>query len=272
MLKNIPKKIFILLLIISIVIFTYHKLFRFEKGQLEEIASQISYPILKFSAQIGDSIKERSTKKETILSLEQKLSEIQKQNEDLIAENTKLKSMLNFDYLTKELIEFQKRYNLNNAVLSKILIKNFGSNEQYFIIDKGTKDHIEESMIAIYKNQIIGRVSEVYENYSKILLVSDFNCKISAYAKESKAPGICQGINQKNKCELAYVSQTNTLTMDDLVISSGHGLIFPEGFSIGKIVDIKTKDLCLVAQLESLINFESIDYCLLIDRKIKNNS
>jgi len=267
MIIKILKKLLVLIVLIPIGIFTYRQAVNFQKSDLEDTASKIAYPIITVSKKVYTSIKDYFSQKDTLEILQEKLKKLQEEYENLLMENVKLKGLINYDSLTKELLEFQKRYDLKNAILARILTKNYSDNEQYFIINRGSNENVKENMVAVYKFQIIGRVSEVYEKYSKVLLISDHNCKVSAITKTTQAKGISQGKNLKNQCELAYVSQNYTLTTDDLVLSNGQGLVFPEGFCIGKVTNFQTKDLCFAASVEPLINFDSMDYCLLINRE-----
>ena len=102
-------------------------------------------------------------------------------------------------------------------------------------------------------------------DFKKIL--TDNNCKVSAFTNTDNAQGIVQGENKKNQCRLSYVSHLSKVQKGDFVFSSGQGLIFPEGFCLGKIKDYTTKDLCHNIELETLIDFESLEFCLLINRK-----
>ena len=129
----------------------------------------------------------------------------------LLAENTKLKASLNHQKATTELSEFQQRYNLKEALVAKILLKSITESEQYFLINRGKNDGIKKDMVAIYKHQIIGRVTNVFSYYSKILLITDSNSKISAYTEKTKSTGIVKGFNDINNCQLCYVSHLSKI-------------------------------------------------------------
>jgi cell shape-determining protein MreC len=52
----------------------------------------------------------------------------------------------------------------------------------------------------------------------------------------------------------------------DLVLSSGQGLIFPEGFCLGRIKqhELKEKELYHKVVLEPLVNLQTVGFCLLL--------
>ncbi len=90
-------------------------------------------------------------------------------------------------------------------------------------------------MIAVYKGCLLGRVCEVYPWFSKLELITDKSCKIAAHGLLSKASGIYQGTNSESLAQLNHVSHLAMLQDNDVLISSGEGLVFPRGFGLGKI-------------------------------------
>ena len=125
-------------------------------------------------------------------------------------------------------------------------------------------------MVAIYKFQLLGRVCEVFPWYSKISLITDSQSKVSAYINSNNACGIVEGTNFFNKCYLRYISHLAKIKNNDFVFSNGEGLIFPEGFCLGKIVHFKTKDVCHDIEIEPLVDFSSLEMCHLTNQSKMN--
>ena len=122
-------------------------------------------------------------------------------------------------------------------------------------------------MVGLYKYQVLGKITDVHDYYSKLTLITDESCKVAAYASSTNADGLVVGQNQKNCCKMNYVSHLLDVADDDLVLSSGRGLVFPEGFCIGKIVKHEHSHNSLYHDIdvEPTVNFKSIKYCLLTD-------
>ncbi|MFC1894964.1 rod shape-determining protein MreC, partial [Candidatus Dependentiae bacterium] len=170
----------------------------------------------------------------------------------------------------QELINFKNRYQLDKAILGNIITKNFSLEEHYFLINKGSRSGVKKDMIAIYKFQIIGKVIQVFNWYSKILLITDHKSKISAFTNNTNAPGIVVGNNQINKYEMIYTSHLYKIEKDDFIISSGKGLIFPEGFCLGKIQKHSKQGIYHKIEIVPLIDFKNIEYCLLTNQEKLN--
>lgn len=263
---NFSKKIVFNLIFLIIIFFLAYKILFYKKpGFAENLAANITYPFLTLSEKISNPIKKYFAKKENLKEIKQNYFIFKEKVFDLIQENIKLKASLKYTEKTKELLEFQKRYNLQDSILVKVLAKNFDESEQFFFVNKGYSSGVTKNMAAIFKTQLIGKVTEVYKHYSKILLITDSKCKISSYTHNTNAAGITVGLNKANKCQMIYVNHLSTVEIGDLVISNGQGLIFPEGFCLGKVIGYETKDFYHKIDIEPLFNFKNLDYCFLTD-------
>jgi rod shape-determining protein MreC len=114
----------------------------------------------------------------------------------------------------------------------------------------------------------LGKVTEVYPHFSKVVLITDQNCKVSSFTNSTEARGIVIGHNDSNFCKMEYVSHLVDVFDDDLVFSSGQGLVFPEGFCLGKIVKHQHSHNMLYheIEIEPLIKLKKLKFCLLTDQ------
>ena len=257
------KKVLISTGSLLLLLFLIGRLFFFQPGILETLTSYTVYPFLWTSKLVTkpiDYLVHKRQSYEQLLSRNKQLSEERDEyRKKLIA----LQAISTFDAKSKEIISFQKRYDLHNAITSKILLKTFTPNEHSIIVNCGSRHGVQKDMAAIYKFQLLGKVTQVLPWYSKVTLITDRLSKVSAFTNTSNASGIVQGENKINECVLSYISHLKKLHQNDLILSSGQGLVFPEGFCLGKIVDFKAKDVCYNVKLEPLIDFRHLEMCLL---------
>lgn len=162
--------------------------------------------------------------------------------------------------------EFLKRYNVDDAHVCKILLKNLTAQEQYYYINRGSSDSIKENMIVTYKFQILGKVVTVFPWYSKVKLITDPRSKIAAYTKHKKFQGIVSSYDSK-LCIMEYVNIHAQIRPDDLVISSGQGMIFPEGFTIGSVVQVEQKEAYQNILIKPLVDLATLEFCTVIPQE-----
>lgn len=264
------KKLSFLLFPILLLIFLSNRIFFFTPTILETTASCLAYPAIKLSSTIAKPIRKFFKKRHSYNKLFKHYKQLSQERDRLLQESITLKASLAYLQKSSDLREFKNRYKLENAILSTVLIKTLTAQEHSIIVNRGSWAGVKEDMVAIYKFQLIGRVSQVYPWYSKITLITDRHSKISAHTNTSDARGIVEGNNTVNRCRLRYISHLNPVHNNDLVFSSGQGLVFPQGFCLGKIINIKTEDICHYVEVEPLVDFRSLEMCYLTNQSKMN--
>jgi rod shape-determining protein MreC len=166
----------------------------------------------------------------------------------------------------EELVEFKKRYADQCVCIAQILERYMGTDEQYVLIDKGSRDGLHDRMVLVYKDMLVGRVHQVFPLYSKCLLITDERCKIGAYCASTKAEGVTKGCNNDDLMTLEYVSHLSAMQEHDLIISSGQGLIFPRGFGIARVVDFSKEDLLYRVSCRALIDIYRLRHCYVLQK------
>ncbi len=238
-------------------------------SSLKNIASNFAYPFIVIQNKISGSITSYFERKKNYRELVHELEQYIQECGTLKNENIALKSTLSFVEQTREIIDFSKQYTNLNFKLSQIIQKNFSENSQFFLVSLGSKSGIEPDMAVVYKNFLIGKITEVYPNWSKVTLITDKFCKVSALVispNNTSAKGICEGYGDSKNINLNFVSHLEKINIGDSVVSSGEGTVFPQGFSLGKIKDFRLSGLNYLITVEPEIELSKIDYCYILQR------
>ncbi len=191
---------------------------------------------------------------------------VQQAYEQLLSDYIQLQATTDLHKEIKELREFKQRYTTDHAILAQILERYMGADEQYLLIDKGAQHGIKEQMVLVYKDMLVGKVHQVFPLYSKCVLLTDQRCKIAAYCAHTKAQGVTKGLNRCDMIELNHVSHLDTLEQNDMLISSGDGLIFPRGFGIARVADFRKDDLLYTVACKPLVDLNGLYYCYVLEK------
>lgn len=105
------------------------------------------------------------------------------------------------------------------------------------IIDKGKRSNVEVGMPVISEIGLVGKVFEVGNSISKILLINDPNFKVAAIVQDSRDEGIVSGSLGGN-CRMYFLSLESDVEVNDIVVTSGLGGVFPKGLLIGRVIDV----------------------------------
>lgn len=156
--------------------------------------------------------------------LAEKLKSIQVENveiEELRYENEILKKQLGFLEERKDL----------ELIPSRIVAREpFGALDK-IIIDKGAKDSVKERSAVVSNGAIIGRISEVYEDQSKITLITSKDSIIQVMLQKSRTLGILKGSLDGVKME--NIPQDTPIEEGEVIITSGLGGEIESGILVG---------------------------------------
>jgi len=174
------------------------------------------------------------------------LFNFKKENEELKQEILNLKAeRKNTSFLESRIAELSRLLNIcNNSNQEFIPVKIImHSPEDYFTsmnIDKGRLEGIARDMTAVgiagHETVLMGRVNEVYDNYSSISVITspDFKCGAQLPSGDR---GVVSGRNDW-LLKMEYLSPDAGIKVGDTVFSSGTGGIIPAGLVIGKVTKV----------------------------------
>lgn len=173
----------------------------------------------------------------------EEFQKLKEENQYLISQITSLENLKQENNFLRQALdlELQKEFQL---LLVKPFSKDIG--EDFILIDKGSKDGISKNMVVIDSNKVlVGRVLEVYDNSSKVMLISnkenDFLVKIKI-DEENYFPTVAKGAGNY-KVFIELIPKDISIKLEMLVITDSSEIIFPENLLVGKISKVENKDL-----------------------------
>jgi len=232
---------------------------------MTRLSSYIAYPVLKGYRVAVAPLKQWAERRDSIWTLRSQLHEQNRELADLRAQNIYLRASMAYMQGVDELRTFKKRYQKEGKI-ARVLARDFSEHSHHFYIDLGERDNMRKDMVVTYKNNLIGKIAEVYPWYSKVCLITDRHCNVSAYGASTKAHGIHEGSNKEGAASLCHVSHLAPAKKGELVFSSGEGLLFPAGLALGRITSCQTKGLCQEISVTPLCDMKEIEYCSVVAR------
>ena len=189
-------------------------------------------------------------------------------NNKLVKENESLKIISNkMQILYNENQELKKLLNLSNEITykfitSKIISKSNVSFIRSAILMSGKKDNISINSPVIYNNNLLGYISELGQNSSRVIALTDINVQVPAFIPNKNIKIIVSGNNGKF-LEISNYLDISLLKSGDKVFSSGDGNMYPSGLFIGT-VNIKLDGSIMV---EPVSNLNDLNYVQIINWK-----
>lgn len=165
-------------------------------------------------------------------------------------ENKELRNALNFIKSKTENYKIARIIGISNKIF-----------DNKILIDSGLNRGIKEGQIVTGDRAVIGRVAEVFNDKSRILLLTDSNSRIPIIASRTRNRGIVSG-NNSGLMEILYLPKNHQINLGDKIFTSSDGDVIPPGLLVG-IVKRIDKNSVYVAPIENIgsLNIVSIiDY------------
>ena len=229
--------IFIILIIITIFIMTIDYQGKMYLNWLESIGLKLFSPINRGITLVTDNTKNYLKAIAEFKRAEEENKELKEKIEITYQENAILKEkLIAYDRLEK-LLELKETFSYE-MIPSLLISREPGNWFNSIIIDKGITNGVEKDMAVATHRGLVGRVVSVDSRTAKILLILDQRSAVGGMIQRSRDIGVVKG-SESNYCYIEYLSNDADVKINDVVITSGLGSIFPKGIIIGKIVGIK---------------------------------
>ena len=151
-----------------------------------------------------------------------------------------------------------------NYVFVKVTTDTQTHYNKTIIINAGKNMNIRQGDAALTSQGLVGRVIEIYDNYSRVLLINDINSKIPVRIGDNNIKAIISG-NNTNKIDVLYLKDNLVLNNNDLAYSSGDGGYFSPGIPVGVI---KKENNSIY--IEPLVDLSQIQYMRIYINQFKN--
>lgn len=190
--------------------------------------------------------------------------EAQNRCRELELENNRLRMFIAFDNGSE-----------NVLIASKVIGRDPSPWFQTLIINKGADDGIIKGLPVLVSEGVVGQIIEVFEKFSKVLLITDRSSSVDALVQRSRSRGIVQG-NNTALCFFKYALRKDEIEKGDIIISSGMDQVFPKGLRIGEVLDIKKEnsDLFQMIFIRTFVDFAKLEEVIVSvapDISVKNN-
>ncbi|EKP0306970.1 rod shape-determining protein MreC [Aeromonas veronii] len=134
------------------------------------------------------------------------------------------------------------------------------------LINKGALDGVYNGQAVINDQGVIGQVLHVGSTTSRVLLITDSSHGIPVRVLRNDLRAIASGSGELDKLELRNLPRNTDIQVGDLLVTSGLGGRFPEGYPVATVTRSEYVEGKPFAQLEAkpLVELDRLRYLLLL--------
>jgi rod shape-determining protein MreC len=101
----------------------------------------------------------------------------------------------------------------------------------------GRQQGVVKGQAAMVGNGMVGRVQDVGERVSRIMLLTDINSRLPVLIERTRDQAVLAG-NNSDQPDINYLPRDADIKVGDHVVTSGIGGAFPPGLPVGEVAEI----------------------------------
>jgi rod shape-determining protein MreC len=172
---------------------------------------------------------------------------------ELAAQNQALRDVLKFVPHADE-----------HAVAGRVIADSGGAFVRSLLVDAGARDGVAKGQAVAVGDGLIGRVAEVGEVASRVLLITDLNSRIPVMVESTRDRAILAGDNT-DQPRLLYLPPNLVVASGERIVTSGDGGAFPPGLPIGTVASVNDG----AVRVQPFANWNRIEFVRIIDYGLK---
>lgn len=270
---KIPTKYWLLILSgISIVLMLLTFVFDLNMSPLNTVVSFTVIPLQKGISIVGSDLysqKELFKEKQTLIDenneLKKQIDELTYENNQLMQEKFELNSL-------RSLYELDEMYSEYPKTGARVISGSTGNWFSTFIIDKGSKDGMEIGMNVLAGSGLVGRITEVGYNWSRVLSIIDDTSNVSCMILSTNDHLMVYG--DLGTMENGYIkfdqlsSNASNVAIGDKIVTSNISNVYLSGIQVGYIsyMEKDTNQLSISGYVTPSVNFEHLSEVMVITK------
>jgi rod shape-determining protein MreC len=202
-------------------------------------------------------------------NLRQRNAELEQVNSNLLVENFELREVQRENELMRQQLRFaQTRPGLDlrgAQIVARVIGQESNNFLGYIMLDLGKVHGIEVGFPVVTDQGLVGRISEVTDTTSKVLLIGDASSAVNAILQSSRLNGVIRGA-PGDSLVMDYLPQSETFAVGEVVLTSGLGGRFPKGIPIGQVVEIRQRDIDVFQQavVRPTVDFSRLELVMVV--------
>lgn len=241
-----------------------------------DLTARITMPVQRLLRQLGNQVRGATDVVGDATSLAERNADLEKLVAQLTVENLRLKETEAENVRLRSLLKFRDT-NPNftykgGQIVGRVVASEPTNLVQSILIDIGEKNGIQPGMPVVTELGLVGRVTDVYSNASRVLLITDSASNVNTMLQNSRLRGVLRGRAGQHPI-MDYLPQDQPILVGDIVLTSGEGGNFPIGIPVGQIVEVEQNDVEMFqrAVVRTTVNFDTLETVLVVTNFVAPN-
>jgi len=139
-------------------------------------------------------------------------------------EAERLRALLDF----KSQLPFQ-------TIAAEVIASSPGERSNAIFIGKGSDSALTTDLAVITPSGVVGKIIAVFPHSAQVLLLTDPSSGVGCLLEQGRIQGVLKGGSQ-GLAQLRYVMNEQSVSVGDMILTSGLDQIYPKGLPVGTVV------------------------------------
>jgi rod shape-determining protein MreC len=176
------------------------------------------------------------------------------------AENDRLRTLLDY-----------KVHAAYTTVAAEVIGSSPGEGSTTLLIDKGSDFRFTPDLAVITPDGAAGKIVAIYPHTAQVLLLTDPTAGAGGMLDQSRAQGVLKGTG-RGMCRFDYLMNGESVSVGDLVVTSGLDQVFPKGLPLGRVVEVSDGNIYKSIMVKPAVALDHLEEVLVVVPKNSQES
>lgn len=264
------KHILLILCVVCVLLMGLSLITNKVSGPLRAVANYTIVPMQKGINYIGEWMSDLSQNFATIQELRDENKSLQAEVDELTTKNNLLQQEKHELERLRELYALDEQYSQYKKVGARVTANDSGNWFSSFVIDKGSNDGIAVDMNVMAGTGLVGIITEVGPNWSRVRSIIDDTSNVSALILSTSDTCIVNGdltLMQDGRIRFEQLANNGTeIEVGEQVVTSHISSKFLQGILIGYVseIHVDSNNLTRSGYITPAVDFEHLREVLVI--------
>ena len=260
--KKIIALVFVFISVFCCVFFAARG--KFSTTVTNGVAMSVMSPFQRAFSWVGSQLAFVKNSVAEISHLHEQNKQLREEVELLRAQNLMASEYASENQRLRNLLGYKQAAVQFDLVAASVIGRESASWSSVIIINRGTFDGVANNMAVVTEMGLVGHVMEAGINSSKVQLLLDPRSSVGTLIQrpESRVAGIVEGdIKNPNFPKMVNIPKDSDVQVDDMIVTSGFGGVYPKGIVVGKIIEIHNEEggLLKYGVIDTSVDFQKLE-------------
>ncbi|MBR1580422.1 MAG: rod shape-determining protein MreC [Selenomonadaceae bacterium] len=260
--QKIIALIFVFLSVFCIVFFAARG--KFEAPATSQGLMLILSPFQSAVSWIGNKLGFITTTVNDVMTVHEQNKQLRVEVEQLRAQNLEASEFAAENQRLRALLDYKDAAKQFDLLAARVIGRESATWTSMVVINRGLADGLAVDMAVVTSMGLVGHLSEVGLNSSKVQLILDPRSSVGTLVQrpESRVAGIVEGdMNNPTMPRMVNIPKDADVQVGDVIVTSGFGGVYPKGIVVGHVKEVKNDEggLLKYGVLETTVNFQKLE-------------